>query len=757
MLSETQAALLREFAKSWPTGLRIDLNAQAARFGGHPLEGEILALSRDSFSSFPYFLSDKVAWVTLAPDVERLQAGLAVLRAWILPSLASEDRAPFVAPGDAGGSLSDRIISLSPAGYFRWWCRLERFTSVVRKLTDFRRLEAAAPVHVNERAPSLFELRQEFELATITGDRASGTAAIEAIDRLQLDTATNTQFMRLQLLDQFREYERIVSYPRLDELLQVSVPPAAGVAIVRSFHTVFLHDLEARGEFEAAREIYQDFIEERIGGLIAGFSATGLPEGARLLVYRAWNRGDFEGLKYIAEVSGDGIAAAIAAEFAEGPNNAKTQTAGIGAFGESPGSTRRPVELLLEALARGETQIAQALGLELLGASADDLTPLSESTLRTLLSESLAVRPNSRLAESLVVRGFDDRSSATPQVPTTWLQFLDQLLSGQWQVAGEFLATSEHPPILDRPVRSETALVDRIEECLTDPKVWEHPEGNLLLRKALPLLVKEYIIDSEFPRGEWVDLYSRLFGIWGEHMRGSAARPACEILLTLAGGILEHSAASEVAITQTVRQWWQERASHTMLPFLLSALVLLSDFVSVEADCASLWIEGADLIRRDGADVSPGERALWKRIGSRLGLDSADVDGYLKYDETVDSLALDPIREVGYGKIAIVTLRERSARFAADVIRGRTDATVVVVVEEHPSSGAASAATADVILFMWLSNSHATYRAFDKCRDKIAYVSGTTADSIVLALERWSVGLGLNGALHEQDPRRIGT
>jgi len=45
---------------------------------------------------------------------------------------------------------------------------------------------------------------------------------------------------------------------------------------------------------------------------------------------------------------------------------------------------------------------------------------------------------------------------------------------------------------------------------------------------------------------------------------------------------------------------------------------------------------------------------------------------------------------------------------------------------------------ADVVLFVWSATTHAVFRAFDAVdKKRFAYVQGTGAASIVLALERW--------------------
>ena len=72
------------------------------------------------------------------------------------------------------------------------------------------------------------------------------------------------------------------------------------------------------------------------------------------------------------------------------------------------------------------------------------------------------------------------------------------------------------------------------------------------------------------------------------------------------------------------------------------------------------------------------------------------------------------------------------------MINERTKAQVVLVAERDAGSQTKSAKTADVILFVWSASKHAVYRAFGDVRDKLTYVQGVGASSIVLALERWA-------------------
>ncbi len=88
-------------------------------------------------------------------------------------------------------------------------------------------------------------------------------------------------------------------------------------------------------------------------------------------------------------------------------------------------------------------------------------------------------------------------------------------------------------------------------------------------------------------------------------------------------------------------------------------------------------------------------------------------------------------------------MRERQAREAAAMISERSGAEIVIVSAKVAGPATNSATTADVVLFVWAATSHAVFRAFDGMdRQRLAYVQGTGAASIVIALERWLVARG---------------
>src|SRR5437763_83336 len=177
-----QLKLLSRLNETWSGSLKLSLNAdEITNLANHPLSGEVSALFSGTRSSLPYFSDDEVVWLTTAGDAEGLIAAIDDLRAWIIPNFGWEDEKPLVTPGDSVGPLGGLIHSISPAGYFRWRTTRRDFSPVLKKLSALRRLETAQRVHVHVRVPSLVELRNQFDVAMLTGCRE---AAQEAIDTL---------------------------------------------------------------------------------------------------------------------------------------------------------------------------------------------------------------------------------------------------------------------------------------------------------------------------------------------------------------------------------------------------------------------------------------------------------------------------------------------------------------------------------------------------------------------------------------------
>lgn len=230
MNAGTLTPLIANFAQNWAAqqpALAVPIAGQEVDVEeGHPLFGELVALCSGRSASLPYFANaGDVVWCTIAPDGDALRQSVASLHAWLLPSFGGLGAGDgYIQPAAAIGALAAAIIVASPDGYYRWRCRRTKLPQVFEKFRLQRSLEAIRPVRTRPPRPSLYELRARFAAALLVGDRDGAEDIIGLLDSLQLETAVNTQFMRIRMWHHFRELERIRTHPDLPHLLAQPLP-----------------------------------------------------------------------------------------------------------------------------------------------------------------------------------------------------------------------------------------------------------------------------------------------------------------------------------------------------------------------------------------------------------------------------------------------------------------------------------------------------------------------------------------------------
>jgi hypothetical protein len=314
-----------------------------------------------------------------------------------------------------------------------------------------------------------------------------------------------------------------------------------------------------------------------------------------------------------------------------------------------------------------------------------------------------------------------------------WSDFAPSLRADDLASADAFLARM---PTLwgEDTAASATACAHALLECFTDTDIIGHPTRAAVAERALMEVIDNRVCSTGFPAREFLPLYAGLLDCWSLARGKSAHAADGQFLLSIAQAVLVLDSGREQLVARMVRAWWQARPIRARLAWLLEALDMLTEFGG-PPDLVDLWYAGAELAATEGDAVSRGERRLWSRLGVRFGLTAVAVNSIL--GATPALVEEDPLQKASIRRVAIVSLRERAAETAAEEIRQRSGAHVQVVTEHVAGAATRAAADADVVLMVWSASKHAVYRAFDKVRDRLEYVQGTGASSIVLALERW--------------------
>ena len=317
--------------------------------------------------------------------------------------------------------------------------------------------------------------------------------------------------------------------------------------------------------------------------------------------------------------------------------------------------------------------------------------------------------------------------------PQNWGEFAHSLRSNNIAGADAFLARMPELWVEDAAALA-AACADALLECFTDTEIIGHPARAAAAERALMAVIDDRVCNAAFPSREFLRLYAGLLDCWSLARGQSAHAADGQFLLSIAQAVLMLDSGRERLVSEMIRNWWQARPIRARLPWLLEALDMLTELGGPQ-DTVDLWYAGAQLAAVEGNSISRGERRLWSRLGARFGLADDAINAAL--GATHASVESDPLQHAPLRRVAIVSLRERSAQAAAQEIRQRSGADVQVVTEHVAGAATRAAADADVVLMVWSASKHAVYRAFDKVRDRMEYVQGTGASSIVLALERW--------------------
>lgn len=311
-----------------------------------------------------------------------------------------------------------------------------------------------------------------------------------------------------------------------------------------------------------------------------------------------------------------------------------------------------------------------------------------------------------------------------------WSEVPAALIAGEGERLDAFLSRATLDPDSCDPEAGNFLF-----EIFTDEAILNDSVKALQVDRILTVVIDGYVCEILFPRRDRLELYQSVLDIWSSNRSQSTNPVDGQLLLTISDALLRLDGTLEATVGIAIARWWEARPVRSRLAWLGEALELLTD-QSISQDYLTLWYAGTSLIRLDRASISHSDLYNWSRLGRRLGLDEGQIEEALGGLPTAQTAESDPLSRSDLKKIAIVSLHERAAREAATQIEARSGANVIVVTDHAAGEGTASAATADVILFVWGATKHAVYRAFDKVRDRLEYVQGTGSSSIVRALER---------------------
>jgi hypothetical protein len=260
ILDEYKNAILGRFNKNFPDEMKISIeNNQLNIFDNHKIYQELIDFASNKSSSLPFIGNNKVSWITIAPSLEDLREMRENLLHWVIPSFAWEEENSIVTSENADGEFANNIIKISPFGYFKWTCHIKDFETIIDKLKKMRFVNGMTPPKSSYTSNNISFYREQFALAISVGDKETAFSSIYEINNKQLDLARNTLFMEIRALEIFKNYNEIVTHSKLNELLSISLPLKISMGILKSFHEIYLYELERQKKYNLVLEEFKKF------------------------------------------------------------------------------------------------------------------------------------------------------------------------------------------------------------------------------------------------------------------------------------------------------------------------------------------------------------------------------------------------------------------------------------------------------------------------------------------------------------------
>jgi hypothetical protein len=358
------------------------------------------------------------------------------------------------------------------------------------------------------------------------------------------------------------------------------------------------------------------------------------------------------------------------------------------------------------------------------------------------IEPTLPAEPSTEIDTEEVVPHLSDSigSKDTPKLLLTWIEWLDALKGDRISEAVSFI---QEQTVEDRLNLSKEGISDLclcLDQIFLDEPLRQRERGVIL--SAASELVERYLREPGFPRSALSLFYLSLFRNWCElHKGNSVGQQHGHVLLELASALLKLN-ENVPEVCKLLEEWWKAKPSPSQLYFALDAIELMeSELPNIEYS-ANLWIEAASVIKRSADALTFADRDLWRRVGVRLGFEENTIEEYLPKENLYEN-ELDLLASAELNHVAIVCLREKQAKQAAEEIELRTGAKVSIVTATEAGPETDLARKSDVVLFVWLASTHAVFRAFDGFnRKRLCYVQGTGSSGIIRALERWMVNHG---------------
>ena len=243
----------------------------------------------------PYFDKQQDQWFLVGQDRRILDQTLSRIAPFIIPSYAEfsgngglAQLVPFIPHKDKLNQLGQQLYTL---GYYSWLSPATYRSTILDRLNIWLELEAKQPAIPLPEKHNYHDLYQIFEQALAASNWSKANKVLHEMQRLNLITAENLQFLRIQWLAQQQKWQEIWEHPDFATLAKLRMPRDVRAAMLTAFHHTMLLPLERTEEWETAFTVFQE-ARVHLGTLLVGRFGLAQAPVLRVFGYQALFDGD---------------------------------------------------------------------------------------------------------------------------------------------------------------------------------------------------------------------------------------------------------------------------------------------------------------------------------------------------------------------------------------------------------------------------------------------------------------------------------
>jgi hypothetical protein len=301
VINTSLITVLEQLQASWQSQDKFSITSDFTDLvwrDDHPLASQLSALRDGKPCSLPYFGSVKVSWVTFGGNQEELLEAMEDLRCWLLPYLGKEESTAIVTIQNAQ-KPQERVFCATSGWYFRWYCPMQNFKKIAARLKALSSLLDSRPTRQSKIAPSLNSLRLDFVAALRTGEWIAAKKAVDLIDQWQLDTARNTQLMRIRMLYEEGDFLSLVATIKHNEILDGELPSRLRELVIDAIYQLEILPIEQSSGWQKAFDCYQSYWQSKLSPHV--IAQRSILPSISLSAYQAYSERDYETLHTLFE------------------------------------------------------------------------------------------------------------------------------------------------------------------------------------------------------------------------------------------------------------------------------------------------------------------------------------------------------------------------------------------------------------------------------------------------------------------------